>query len=134
MATASVVVEQISSTASRGNARGHELVMDRPEAKGGTNAGMMGGEALLNGLGGCFMSNLLAAAKARNIELKNARATIEGDMADAPSRFTAIRMTVSAQCNPPEELGKLVTIAERGCIAANTLRAALEFSIKFNAA
>src|SRR5665647_99114 len=74
MATATVKVEQISSTASQGNARGHLVVMDRPEAKGGTNEGMMGGEAVLNGLGGCFMSNLLAAAKARNIELKNARA------------------------------------------------------------
>jgi hypothetical protein len=63
MATATVKVEQISGSASRGNARGHELVMDRPEAKGGTNQGMMGGEAMLNGLGGCFMSNLLAAAK-----------------------------------------------------------------------
>jgi len=130
MATATVMVEQISSTASRGNARGHELVMDRPEAKGGNNEGMMGGEAMLNGLGGCFMSNLLAAAKARDIELNNARAVIEGDMADAPPRFTAIRMLVSAQCNPPEELNKLVTIAERGCIAANTLRTAVELSIK----
>jgi putative redox protein len=130
MATATVKVEQISSTASKGNARGHELVMDRPEAKGGTNAGMMGGEAMLNGLGGCFMSNLLAAAKAREIKLINARADIEGDMADAPSRFSAIRMTVSAQCDPPEELNKLVTIAERGCISANTLRAAVQLSIK----
>ena len=130
MTTATVVVEQISSTASKGNARGHELVMDRPETKGGTNEGMMGGEALLNGLGGCFMSNLLAAANARDIELNNARADIEGDMADAPSRFTAIRMAVSAQCNPPEELEKLVTIAERGCIAANTLGAAVDLSIK----
>lgn len=130
MATATVTVEQISSTSSRGNARGHELVMDRPEAKGGTNEGMMGGEAMLNGLGGCFMSNLLAAAKARDIELNDARAVIEADMADAPSRFTAIRMSVSARCNPPEELQKLVTIAERGCIAANTLRAAVELSIK----
>ena len=124
------MVEQISTTSSRGNVRGHELTMDRPEAKGGSNAGMMGGEAVLNGLGGCFMSNLLAAAKARNIDLSNARADIEGDMADAPSRFTAIRMMVSAQCNPPEELNKLVTIAERGCIVANTLRAAVELSIK----
>ena len=130
MAIAKVMVEQISSTASRGNARGHQLVMDRPEAKGGTNQAMMGGEAVLNGLGGCFMSNLLAAAKSRNIELKNARADIEGDMADAPSRFTAIRMSVSAQCNPPEELNKLVTIAEHGCITVNTLRAAVELSIK----
>jgi putative redox protein len=130
MATAKVMVEQISSTTSRGNARGHELVMDRPEAKGGNNAGMMGGEAVLSGLGGCFMSNLLAAAKAREIELSNARVDIEGDMADAPSRFTAIRMSVSAKCKPPEELNKLVTIAERGCIAANTLRGAVELSIK----
>ena len=130
MATAKVMVKQISSTASRGNARGHELVMDRPEAKGGTNEGMMGGEALLNGLGGCFMSNLLAAAKAREIELKNARADIEGDMADAPSRFSAIRMSISAQCDPPEELEKLVTIAERGCISANTLRSAVDLTIK----
>jgi putative redox protein len=130
MATATVTVEQISSTASRGNARGHELVMDRPEAKNGTNEGMMGGEALLNGLGGCFMSNLLAAANARDIKLTNARADIEGDLADAPSRFTAIRMSVSAQCNPPEELNKLVTIAERGCITANTLRTAVELSVK----
>lgn len=130
MATANVIVEQISSTASRGNARGHEVVMDRPDAKGGANQGMMGGEAVLNGLGGCFMSNLLAAAKARNIELKDARADIEGDMADAPARFTAIRMSVSARCNPPQELSKLVTIAERGCIAANTLRAAVALSIK----
>ena len=130
MATATVMVEQISSTASRGNVRGHQLVMDRPEAKGGTNAGMMGGEAILTGLGGCFMSNLLAAARAGNIELKTARADIEADIADAPPRFTAIRMTVSAQCNPPEELDKLVAIAERGCNAVNTLRAALELSIK----
>jgi len=130
MATATVKVEQISNTASRGNARGHEVVMDRPEPKGGTNIGMMGGEAVLNGLGGCFMSNLLAAAKAGNIELKNTRVDIQGDMADSPSRFTAIRMSVSAQCNPPEELDKLVIIAENGCLAANTLRAAVELSIK----
>jgi putative redox protein len=130
VAVAIVVVDQNGSTSSKGSARGHELFMDRPAAKGGTDEGMMGGEAMLTGLGGCFMSNLLAAANARNIELSNARADIEGEMADAPSRFSAIRMTVSAQCSPQEELAKLVTIAERGCIAANTLRAAVDLSIK----
>ncbi len=130
MATATVMVEQISSASSKGNARGHQIVMDRPESKGGTNAGMMGGEAVLAGLGGCFMSNLLAAAKARNIDIKNARAAIEADIADAPARFTAIRMNISAQCDTPDELGKLVTIAERGCIVANTLRSAVGLSVK----
>jgi putative redox protein len=130
MASVTVMVEQISGTASRGKARGFGIVMDRPEAKGGTNEGMMGGEALLNSLGGCFMSNLLAAAKARNVELRNAVAEIEGDIVDSPSRFSVIRMSVSAQCKPPEELVKLVTVAERGCIVANTLKAAVELSIQ----
>jgi hypothetical protein len=80
MASVTVMVEQTSSTASSGNARGFRVMMDRPEAKGGTNEGMMGGEVLLNGLGGCFMSNLLAAAKARKVELRNAHARIEGDI------------------------------------------------------
>lgn len=130
MASVAVRVEQLNSTASKGHARGFELVMDRPEAKGGTNEGMMGGEALLNGLGGCFMSNLLAAAKARKIDLTHAQVAIEGDVAEAPSRFEAIRMSVSARCEPPEALAKLVTIAEHGCIVANTLRAAVELSIR----
>lgn len=130
MASVSVKVEQINSTASRGTARGFEILMDRPEEKGGTNEGMMGGEALLNSLGGCFMSNLLAAAKARNCELVNARAEIDGDLIDSPPRFSAIHMSIAAECNPPDMLDKLVQIAERGCIVANTLKAAVELEIE----
>jgi putative redox protein len=55
---------------------------------------------------------------------------VEGDIADSPSRFSAIRLSISARCDPPEELVKLVTIAERGCIVANTLKAAVEMSIQ----
>ena len=73
MPTILVNVDQQDHTSSRGEARGHALVMDRPEAKGGQNKGPMGGEALLMGLGGCFMSNLLAAAKAREVEISDAR-------------------------------------------------------------
>jgi putative redox protein len=38
-------------------------------------------------------------------------------------------MTVSGRSEPPGQLPKLVTIAERGCIVANTLRAAVELTI-----
>ena len=130
MATVTVNVVQISNTTSMGTARGFELKMDRPIEKGGTNEGMMGGEALLNSLGGCFMSNLLAAARTRNCELTHARAEIEGEIADAPPRFSAIRMSISAECNPPDLLDKLVLVAERGCIVANTLKSAVELNIK----
>lgn len=129
MPTIHVEVEQLDHTTSRGQVRGHSLSMDRPEAKGGQDQGPMGGEVLLMGLGGCFMSNLLAAAKAREVEISNARAEIDGDLSDAPMRYSAIRMRVSASCQPAEELEKLVTVAERGCIVANTLRQAVVLEI-----
>ena len=90
----------------------------------------MGGEAMLMGLGGCFMSNLFAAAAARDINLTNAHADISGELADAPARYTAIHMKVTADCEPVSELKKIVAIAERGCIVANTLGKAVELTIE----
>ena len=90
----------------------------------------MGGEALLMGLGGCFMSNLFAAANSRGIQITNAKAEIKGELADKRSIYTDIHMKVSADCSAPEQLSKLVTIAERGCIAANTLGKALNLTVE----
>jgi len=130
MPTIHATVDQLDHSSSQGRARNHVLVMDRPEPKGGQDKGPMGGEALLLGLGGCFMSNLLAAARARDIELSNASLDITGELADAPPRYTSVRMKLSAQCGAPGELAKLCTIAERGCIVANTLRDALDLRIE----
>lgn len=130
MPTIHATVTQLDHSASLADVRGHRLTIDRPEPKGGQNQGPMGGEALLMGLGGCFMSNLLAAAIARDVRLQDARAEIDGDLADAPPRYTAIRMRVSAQCEPAADLAKLVLIAERGCIVANTLRNALDLTVE----
>jgi putative redox protein len=130
MPTVYATVTQLDHSASSAQARGHHLTIDRPEPKGGQDKGPMGGEALLMGLGGCFMSNLLAAAIARNIKLCDARVEIEGDLADAPPRYTAVRMRVTADCEPAADLAKLVVMAERGCIVANTLRNAVELSVE----
>ena len=130
MPTIHATVDQIDHSSSKGEVRDHTLVMDRPEPKGGQNKGPMGGEALLLGLGGCFMSNLLAAAKARDIAINNASLDIAGELADSPARYAAIHMKVSAQCGAPGELRKLSTIAERGCLVANTLRKAVDLTIE----
>ncbi len=126
-----VTVNQISASASNASVRGHRLTMDRPEAKGGSNQGMMGGEALLAGLGGCFMSNVLAAAVARGIPVNNVETVVTGQLSEeGPSRFVAINLSVSGHGCAPDELSKLVTIAERGCIAANTLRSSVELTVE----
>ena len=124
-----VNVDQISATASQGQAREHKVVMDRPEAKGGENRGAMGGENLLMSLGGCFMSNLLAAAQSREDPLTDVKLVIDGTLEMAPPRFTEVKMAIDAPYDDRAQMEKLVTIAERGCIVANTLKNAVDLTI-----
>ena len=125
----SVRVDQVGPTTSEGRAREHRVVMDRPEAKGGQNRGAMGGENLLMALGGCFMSNLLAAAQARESDLTDVRLRITGTLASSPPGFTALDMKITSGCSDKELMQKLLTIAERGCIVANTLKNAVDLTI-----
>lgn len=130
MPTLTLVVKQLDASASQAEARGHTLIIDRPPEMGGSDKGMMGGEALLSGLGGCFMSNLLAAAKARDVELVNAKAEISGVLNRSPVRFSRIVMRVSAENSSETDFEKLVADAERGCISANTLRGGVDLKIE----
>jgi len=123
-----VQVRQISATTSECTARHHQVLSDRPEAKGGADRGPMGGEMLLMGLGGCFMSNLLAAVRARAAGVSDLSIAVTGTLADAPARFAAIKMEISGNYRDRDEMEKLVTIAERGCIVANTLKTAVRLS------
>ena len=103
-----VKVEQISDSTSKGTARSHTLLCDRPEEKGGANAGAMGGEIFLMGLGGCFMSNLQAAAKARESSAANFSIEITAQLDGTPLRFTAVHLQVSADYQNREEVEKLL--------------------------
>ena len=124
-----VTVNQIGPSSSQGTAREHIAIMDRPEAKGGENRGAMGGEHLLMALGGCFMSNLLAAIQSREAEVSNVNMDISGTLESAPPHFSAVELKISADHNDKEQMEKLITIAERGCIVANTLKKCVDLSI-----
>jgi len=125
-----VTVRQIGPSSSEGTAREHKAIMDRPEAKGGENRGAMGGEHLLMALGGCFMSNLLAAVQSREAEVSHVNVNISGTLESAPPHFSAVEMNISAKYNDKAQMEKLITIAERGCIVANTLKEAVRLTIK----
>ena len=129
MAEIAVTLKQHEATASMATIRNHQFVIDRPEAKGGNNAGPMGGELLLASVGGCFMSNLRAAIAAReDVSVENIVLTVTATLSDDMKRFSAVHMHVTAAADSPE-LKKLVTIAERACIAANTIRAAVALTV-----
>ncbi len=127
-----VQVKQISPSASEGTAREHTTIMDRPAAKGGENRGAMGGEHLLMALGGCFMSNLLAAIQSREAAVSNVNLAIGGTLESAPPHFSAVEMKISADYSDRDQMEKLVTIAEKGCIVANTLKKSVDLSISIS--
>lgn len=126
-----VEVSQLEgSSASQGCVRSHNVQMDRPADKGGEDRGPMGGEVLLLGLGGCFMSNLIAAIKARGVAVSGLKTVVRGTLEGNPARFTAATLEVYGAGIPDDEFDKLITVAERGCIVANTLSRALALEVK----
>lgn len=126
----SVEVRQVAqTTTSEGLVRQHRVWIDRPEAKGGLDKGPMGGELLLLALGGCFMSNLIAAAAARHIAVKDLKAVVRGELGSAPPRFESLTLEVHGQCSDEDALQKLIEIAERGCIVHNTLKPGMKLSV-----
>ncbi len=129
MAQVNIKVSQQTATTSYSSVRGHDVLIDRPEAKGGTDKGAMGGELLLVALGGCFMSNLLEAVRTRDAEISNMQAAISGTLDGSPPRFSAIEMRVSGDYDDKELFEKLVTISERSCIVANSLKDGLKLTV-----
>ena len=124
-----VQIEQIGPTTGQGTVRTHSVVIDRPVEKGGADRGPMGGELLLLSLGGCFLSNLLAAIGTRSAEVSGIRVGVTGTISGAPERFDAMELHVWAKYSDAGLMRKLVAIAERGCIVTNTLKTALVLTI-----
>ena len=128
-----VQLQQVSTSASEAALRTHRVLIDRPIDKGGTDSGPMGGELFLASIGGCFMSTLLAAIRARNADVSDVRAEVIGTMAETPTRFSSVELNVEAH-GSSEEIARLVAIADKGCIMMNTLRGVLDVRIRIGAA
>lgn len=134
-------VEQSGPSSAIAIVRTHRVPVDRPLDKGGTDTGPLGGEYLLVALGGCFMSNLLAAIRARaatsggvgedskSDEVKDVSVALTAVLEGHPNRVVAMSMTVRATGVDRETLEKLVEIAGRACIVTNTLKLAVPIAV-----
>ncbi len=129
MPTITVNLNQVDDATTAAQIRQHAIDIDRPEAKGGRDKGAMGGELLLASLGGCFNSNLLAAIRARELEINDIAIEVSGDLAEAPARFSSINMVVKSGFDDRETFEKLVKMSERACIVANTLKGSVDLSV-----
>ena len=125
-----IQLRQISTSTSEATLRNDQVLVDRPADKGGADLGPMGGELFLASIGGCFMSNLLAAIRAREAEIFEVRTEVIGTIADSPTRFSTVELYVTADSPSRDVFERLVEIADRGCIMMNTLRGKLDVRIR----
>ncbi len=129
--TLHVQLEAVGLATTRATVRLHTVLVDRPAAKGGEDRGPLGGEYLLVALGGCFMSNLLAAIRSRGSAISNVQTDVTATMDGPPDRFTDFTVTVSAERKDPDEVRKLIEIAARACAVTTTLSKAASVSFVF---
>ena len=130
--TFKATIEHVNHTTSRATVRTHTVLVDRGIAKGGLDLGPAGGEYLLVSLGGCFTSHLVAAIRAREAAMSNVRVAVTGTMDGTPERFTAFTMDVSAECQDPAIVRKLITIAARSCQVTKTLGLVASIAITYD--
>jgi putative redox protein len=124
-----VQVEQVGPSTATARARTHTVLVDRPAGKGGEDRGPLGGEYLLVGLGGCFLSNLLAAIRARDAAVANVTigvsGTIDGVLDHSPR--SPCRWAVHAI--PSWSASSLRW--RRACAVTHTLRRSADVTIEF---
>ncbi len=131
MDTITVQLKQNGETSSLLTFGEHNIIIDRPVEKGGNGEGPMGGQVLLMSIAGCFSSTLYAAAQVRDLEIEGLEITVKGGISESqPKRFESIELEITnGTCGDEAEFPKLLEIAEKGCIAVNTIKAGMKFSV-----
>jgi putative redox protein len=127
--TLEVLVDQIGPSTGRATARTHTVIIDRPLDKGGQDRGPLGGELLLVSLGGCFLSNLLAAISTRSADVSEVHVKVSATIGGVPERVEAMTLHVTAKYSDTDLMRKLLSIAEHGCLVTNTLKNAMVIEI-----
>src|SRR4051794_5215097 len=92
-----IQLHPVAASTSQAAIRNHKVLIDRPASKGGADLGPMGGELFLAAVGGCFMSNLLAAIRARDAQVSELRVEVTGTLAETPARFDSVDLHVTGE-------------------------------------
>ncbi len=123
-----IVLNQYSATVMQLEDENYNILIDRPKNKGSSGQGLMGGQHLLVGIGGCFCSTLFASAQSRGVRIYGLRTEVIATVGNAPKKIKNISLNISySYCSQPEEFTKLIKIAENGCISINTLKSKVSF-------
>lgn len=108
-------------------------------ATGGDGSLRCSADIMLESLAACAGVTLQAVATAMGIAVRSGRVRTEGDWdargtlgvsRDVPVGFTAVRVIFELESDAtPDQLAKLVELAERYCIVAQTMRAGVQVEV-----
>ena len=121
-------------------ARQHRVFVDEPAALGGDDTAMNPVELLLSALGACQSIVARTYADQFDIDLKDFRVELEGDLdtdgflnkADVRSGFSNIRSTYHIDTDAPEEkVAEFLQFLEKHCPVGDTIENAVNFSSSY---
>ncbi|SDJ27059.1 Uncharacterized OsmC-related protein [Halanaerobium congolense] len=122
--------------------RGHKVVMDEPQAMGGTDEGMNPVELTLSALGGCLSICASMFAESCDVELNDFSVDLEGDLDlrgfkgvdGVDPGFQEIRFTINIDSDSPKEnIEKLVEVIESRCPVSDSLKRNIEINFDYKA-
>ena len=123
-----ITLERYNATSMKVKHNDFDVIIDRPVSKGGNGEGLMGGQYLLTGIGGCFCSNLIASAAARDLILENLVILTKYSETELLS-LDKIDLKVNCDCSDNKLLNKVILIAKKACIAINTVNMDTEINV-----
>lgn len=118
-------------------ARQHRVFVDEPESLGGTDTAMNPVELLLSALGACQSIVARTYAKKFDIDLKDFKVELEGDLdtdgflgkADVRPGYSEIRATYHIDTDAPEaKVAEFIQYLEEHCPVGDTIENAVNFS------
>ena len=120
--------------------RGHKIIMDEPEAMGGTDKGMNPVELTLTALGGCLSICAGMFAESCGVELNDFSVDLEGDLdlkgfkgaKGVDPGFQEVRFTLNIDSDSPEEnIEELVEVIESRCPVSDSLKRNIEVNLDY---
>lgn len=111
-------------------ARGHEIVIDKPQASGGQDTGAMASEHLLAALGSCQVTTAHRIAAKRRTPVDaiavTATAVFDGDLIDRID----LDVVVTGGPDDDEELETVFRLVERSCTISRALAVPVQRTVR----
>lgn len=101
--------------------RGHQVTVDLPEAKGGTDQGMTPPELLAASLGTCIGVYVASYCESVGIDITGMTIDVASEMAQAPARIGQFHAAVTIPGGIPEDRMKAVHRVAENCLIHQTL-------------